>query len=272
MISSLHHLSIAANDFESAARAYEVLLDRKPVGVSREDGARSAWFAISNVALRIVAPDGPGAGGDAVRARLAQAGEGLWEMVFATDDLARAERVCKRRALDAAKADIETGPQAKGQALLLAERATHGVPVALVQAEALRAEGATIDGLDHVVIGTPNPGRAVELYGGRLGLDMRLDRTNPAWGARLIFFRCGDTIVEIAHVLKGGVADKPDSFGGVSLRAHDIAAACARYAAAGLNVSEVRKGRREGTEVCTVRDGTVGVPTILIGGVKRVFA
>lgn len=272
MISSLHHLSIAANDFESASRAYEILLDRKPVGVSQEAGARSAWFAISNVALRIVAPDGAGTSGDDVRARLARAGEGLWEMVLATDDLARAERICQRRALDAARADIEVGPQAKAQGLRLSEFATHGLPVALVQAEALRAEGPTIDGLDHVVVGTPNPGRAVELYGGRLGLDMRLDRSNPAWGARLIFFRCGDTIVEIAHALKGGVTDKPDNFGGVSLRAHDIAAARARYEAAGLNVSEVRKGRREGTEVCTVRTGTLGVATILIGGIKRVFA
>ena len=46
----------------------------------------------------------------------------------------------------------------------------------------------------------------------------------------------------------------------------------ARYLAAGLNVSEVRTGRREGTQVCTVRTGTLGVPTILIGGVKRVFS
>ena len=41
-------------------------------------------------------------------------------------------------------------------------------------------------------IRSPNPERAVALYAGRLGLSLRLDRSEPAWGARLLFFRCGD--------------------------------------------------------------------------------
>ena len=41
-------------------------------------------------------------------------------------------------------------------------------------------------------------------YGARLQLDMALDRSHPEWGARLMFFRCGDLIVEVAHDLKQG--------------------------------------------------------------------
>ena len=43
----------------------------------------------------------------------------------------------------------------------------------------------------------------------------------------------------------------------------------ARLKAAGLDVTEPRDGRRPGSQVCTVKDGTGGVPTILIGGVER---
>ena len=37
------------------------------------------------------------------------------------------------------------------------------------------------------------------------------------WGSRLLFFRCGDLVVEIAHDLKKGVSDAPDQLWGLSL-------------------------------------------------------
>ena len=121
-----------------------------------------------------------------------------------------------------------------------------------------------VTGLDHVVIRTPDPERAAALYGARLGLDMRLDRSNPAWGARLMFFRCGDMIVELAHDLRAGVSDGPDRLWGLSWRTDDPPAAIARLGAAGLDVSEARPGRKPGTHVFTVRDGTCGVPTLML--------
>jgi hypothetical protein len=64
------------------------------------------------------------------------------------------------------------------------------------------ALGATADApitaMDHVVVSTADPERAAALYGARLGLDMALDRSHPDWG-RLMFFRCGDLIVEVVH-------------------------------------------------------------------------
>jgi catechol 2,3-dioxygenase-like lactoylglutathione lyase family enzyme len=125
------------------------------------------------------------------------------------------------------------------------------------------AAGAVM-GLDHVVIRTPDPERAAALYGARLGLDLRLDRSNPAWGARLMFFRCGDMIVEIAHDLKAGVSSGPDTLWGLSWRVPDAGSAHARMRAAALDVSELRPGRKPGTRVFTVRDKTCGVPVLVL--------
>ena len=91
----------------------------------------------------------------------------------------------------------------------------------------------------------------------------------PAWGARLLFFRCGDLVVEIAHDLKKGVSDGPDQLWGLSWRASDIAKVHARLKAAGVDVSALRTGRRPGTEVFSVNSHTEGVPTIVIGGLKH---
>ena len=124
---------------------------------------------------------------------------------------------------------------------------------------------AAVTGLDHVVVNTPDPERAAALYGARLGLDMKLDRSNPDWGTRLMFFRLGDLVVEVAHSLKAGVSDGPDAPWGLSWRVADVAAAQARLKAAGADVSEVRTGRKPGTAVFTVKDAPGGVPTLVIG-------
>jgi hypothetical protein len=50
----------------------------------------------------------------------------------------------------------------------------------------------------------------------------------------------------------------------LSWRVADIVATRARLASAGVDVSDVRSGRKPGTRVLTVRNGTCGVPTILV--------
>jgi hypothetical protein len=100
---------------------------------------------------------------------------------------------------------------------------------------------------------------------------MALDRSHPDWG-RLMFFRCGDLVVEVTHRQDksgGKPGDKPadpaqDSLRGICWRVADIDATRARLVSDGVDVSEVRTGRKPGTRVMTVRSGTCGVPTLLV--------
>jgi catechol 2,3-dioxygenase-like lactoylglutathione lyase family enzyme len=114
------------------------------------------------------------------------------------------------------------------------------------------------------VIRTPNPDRALAIYGAKLGLDLRLDRSNESWGARQLFFKAGDAVVEFGASLKAAVTDEPDGFGGLAWRVDDASAAQARMAAAGFDVSEVRAGRKPGTRVFTVRSGLPALPALMI--------
>jgi catechol 2,3-dioxygenase-like lactoylglutathione lyase family enzyme len=154
---------------------------------------------------------------------------------------------------------------------LLSRAGTHGAAMALVAARPPAPPASRPDAphaLDHVVVHTPNPERAVALYGGRLGLDLRLDRANPQWGTRLLFFRCGGAVVEISADLKSPASDGPDRITGLAWRVADPAAAQARLAAAGLDVSPVRIGRKPGTQVFTVRAGVPGAPALMLGGAE----
>ena len=60
-------------------------------------------------------------------------------------------------------------------------------------------------------------------------------------------------------------ADADDRIWGISYRVDDVAAARARLAAAGFDVSELRNGHKPGTSVMTVRRETHGVATLVIG-------
>ncbi len=87
---------------------------------------------------------------------------------------------------------------------------------------------ASITAMDHVVVATADPERAAALYGARLGLDMALDRSHPDWG-RLMFFRCGDLIVEVVHRPGKAKSDAAhDRLWGMSWRVADIDATHAR--------------------------------------------
>jgi hypothetical protein len=80
-----------------------------------------------------------------------------------------------------------------------------------------------------------------------------------------MFFKCGDLVVEIAHDLKKGLHDGPDNAWGLSWRVPNVEATQKRLSAAGFNVSNVRTGRKPGTQVFTVRDRNANVPTLVIG-------
>jgi catechol 2,3-dioxygenase-like lactoylglutathione lyase family enzyme len=244
MIDSLDHLTLCASFRAGAVGAYETLLGRK---------AENGRLRVGNVGLTIED-----------HASTAQ----LSAMVFAAASLEKAARLLERRAVPCER---------KEGRLVLSTEATHGVPIALVErAEAppsssllKSSEAESITSLDHVVIRSPNPERAIALYAGRLGLDFRLDRSNPAWNARLLFFRCGDVVIEIAHDLKRGVSDAPDELWGLSWRTPDIARCHARLKKAGVDASAPREGRRPGTQLFTVESHTANVPTIVIGGLGR---
>ena len=115
-----------------------------------------------------------------------------------------------------------------------------------------------------MVINTANPDRAVALYGARLGLRLALDRSNPDWDMRLMFFRIGGMTVELAHKISTGVGNQPDRLWGLSWKVPDLEAAHARLVKEGIGVTPIRAGRRVGTKVFSVRDGTLGIPTLVI--------
>ncbi len=242
MITGYHSITLAAHDPAAAAEAYAGFLGRDVDALAN-----------LRLAFRAAPPEGP---------------EGVARVTFAVADLAEARRMLERRGaathLEDDTAVIDAG-------------ASHGVELAVTQADegadtAVSAASAdAIVGLDHLVVRTADADRAIALYGARLGLDFRLDRSNPAWGSRLLFFRCGDAVLEISVETTAAAAPAgPDRLSGLAWRARDPAAVHARLTGAaaagqGLDVSDLRTGRKPGTHVFTLRAGLVAAPALVIG-------
>ncbi len=277
MITGLDHVVLLVNDIGAGARAYQTLFGCAPAWQSGGDGADRVLFTVDNMTLELMSPKGFSVAADRIRAVIAEQGEGLASICFRTSDIAKMHRRLDRLALkpepitDAESRDAASGATLSWKRTRAATEAARGVRLFFLEMASERPRSvpsadAPVTAMDHVVVSSADPERAAALYGARLGLDMALDRSHSDWG-RLMFFRCGDLIVEVVH--------RPDAHGdkdklwGLSWRVADIDATRARLASAGIDVSEVRTGRKPGTRVLTVRNGTCGIPTLLVERTAR---
>jgi len=274
MITGLDHVVLLVKDIAAATVQYEALFARAPSWRAAHDGAENVFFTLENTSLELIAP-GDGARAEALAKQIDDEGEGLKSIVFAVASVAEMHRRARRLGLEPEdialreSKDAGRGETRVWKSFRIAREKTYGPRLFFIEHDrpfAVSAETAPggVFAIDHAVVSTPAPDRAAALYGARLGLDMALDRTNADWGSRLMFFRCGDMIMEIAHSLKNGVSEGPDSVFGLTWRVADAEVAQARLRAAGFNVSDVRGGRKPGTKVFTVRDKTCGVPTLML--------
>ncbi|WP_439374097.1 VOC family protein [Bradyrhizobium sp. DASA03120] len=274
MITGLDHIVVLVRDIGAATAAYQTLLARAPAWRNSGEGADRVLFTLENMTIELMAPSGFSVTADRMRALLDDQEGVLASLCFRVADMARTHRRLERVALrpdpvaEVESSDAATDAVLHWKRTRAATELTRGVRMFFLELaeerpKSVATDFAPIDGLDHVVITTEDSERAAALYGARLGLDLALDRSHQDWG-QLMFFRCGDLIVEVVRRPVAGGDAAHDRLWGLSWRVADIDATRARLIAAGLDVSEVRNGRKPGTRIMTVRNGTCGIQTVLL--------
>jgi len=275
----LDHFVLICPDIEAGILAYETLLGAPPVwrAEDAEMGSASALFKVDNTALELMAPKGEGPVATRLAEMLAETGPALTSLAYEVADAGMAHNSLERRGLspsdisEGTSTDLASGAVRKWKRFRCADAECGGIKTFVLQhtdgaLPQISARGAgAVTSLDHLVINTPNPERAVALYGARLGLRFALDRTAQEWKTRFLFFRLGGLTLEVIHRLdQAHVLNDPDTIWGLTWAVDDLEAARARLAGAGLTVSDIRKGRKPGSRVFTVKDGTLGIPTLFI--------
>lgn len=292
MLTALDHVILAVRDLDGARADYERLLGLTPSWVADQPewGTANVLFRLENTYLELISPSGGGTLGQMMGGWLDAYGDGLAGLSFATADIDRCHATLAARGFlpgpvePGIGRDRTTGAERNWRRAFLPLDRTRGIwifPIErdppqdpLPMARPAGDPAACAFALDHVVVQTIDGDAAKALYGDGLGLRLALDREFPDWGVRLMFFRVGGVTVEVASTLAGADAEQAlrggtatacsDRLYGMTYRVRSADEARARLATAGVDVSQVRAGRRPGTRVFTVRDKTRGVPTLMI--------
>jgi catechol 2,3-dioxygenase-like lactoylglutathione lyase family enzyme len=273
MLDRFDHLTIAVNDVDAAVGDYTRLLGATPTwrGGHPELGTRAALFGLSNGLIELVGPAGDAPESEGLRAWLSARGEGISALAFGTADAASCSATLRERGLRATPPQDGEALGVDGctrsyRAVELSVRNTRGLSLLAVERADVRQLLASVapaadgvDALDHVVIHSADLDAAIALYGTGLGVRLALDRVLGT--TRMLFFRIGGVTIEVVEHSEQGPSD---ALFGVAFRVRDIDAMHARLRAAGSAVSEIRAGAKVNTRVFTVRDGTCGVPTLIV--------
>ena len=124
-------------------------------------------------------------------------------------------------------------------------------------------EDDTISKFNQIIIYTPDVEYLRNLFTEKLGIRLALDKifNFGEKDIRMMFFRIGGVTLE--------VIENPDSkslsYGGVGWHSENIYKCHKRLIDSNFELSEIRKGRKPGTVVATIRNAPLKMPTIIIG-------
>ena len=270
------HIIMAVEDLEKASADYALMLARAPSwqGTHPDYGSANTLFRLGNCYLELLAAQGEGWAADLVTGMIAKNGEGLCGLVFGTDDAEAFLTAARDKGLQASDPqaghgiDTASGATRTWRNMHWDADAARGIFSFCIQHDDIDAlpmaeiaGDGPITAVDHVVVQTQSAEAAKRFYGDQLGIRLALEQDVPKWGGTQLFFRTNSMSVEVLATEK---AAEEDSLWGLALKTDDIVATQKRISDAGIAVSDVRDGRKPGTQVCTVKSHCANVATLLI--------
>jgi len=276
MKTTIDHIIIAVSDLAEASAEYSTLLGREPSwrGAHPDYGTANTLFKLDNIYIELLAPQGEGMAADIVKSILDKKGDCLGGLVFGTEDAnsfivqARAQGLEASDPLPGHGVDEQSGAERRWHNIFWDPAAARGIfsfciehEAGSVLSEATPLAHGEIAGVDHVVVKTQSAEAAKTFYGEQLGIRLALEQDVPEWGGTQLFFRASSMSIEVIASEK---ASEQDELWGLALKTDDIEATHTRLSEQGVEISDIRDGRKAGTRVCTAKSHTLGVPTLLI--------
>jgi len=228
VISSFDRIVIAVPDLEAAIRDYQLLLGANFWPLPGNQAEPRAWLGLANVVVEL--------------REQAVVQPAIVGLVFTGDT------------------PSETLLEVKN-ARQLAVSVCDGRETSSFRLEQEGAQNPNLK-VDHLVLRTADADACIKLFSVGLGIRLALDKNAPQWGGRMLFFRVGKLTLEVIEPTE----DKPESdyFWGIAYQCPNILSMAARLRQCGVELSEVRDGRKPGTRVASLKSHTLAIPTLLI--------
>ena len=276
MIKSIDHILVAVKDLEKAVREYSLVFGFGPTwqGNHPSLGTKNALFPLENMYLELIAIDDEGPLAETVNEHLKKNGESIFGLALETDNI----DLAKNELSASFNTDLEIS-DGKGvnniskderywRNIFIPNKFSRGIFTLLIQhtkgilPEHDISDESNISRMDHVVINSNDPDGLVDLYGDKYGIRLALDQFVEKWGGRMLFFRTDHTTIEAIGIKKDGPAE--DFLWGLAWTTKDIKKTHKRLVDAGVNVTDIKDGRKPKTLVATIKSHCADVPTLLI--------
>jgi catechol 2,3-dioxygenase-like lactoylglutathione lyase family enzyme len=276
MPTTIDHIIITVPDLAGATADYSKLLGRSPSwrGAHPDYGTANTLFKLENTYIELLAVQGEGMAADIVRANLDKRGSSLGGIVVGTDSAndfihhARDKGLAASDPMPGHGVDEITGAVRHWHNIFWDPAAARGVFSFCIEhdgasslPEATPTGEGPITAVDHVVVRTQSADAAKRFYGDQLDIRLALEQDVPDWGGTQLFFRASSMSIEVIASEK---APEEDDLWGLAFKTASIEATHQRLIDEGIEVSEIREGRKPGTRVCTVKSHTLKVPTLLV--------
>ena len=272
MLTRLDHIVLLTTDLNAGKLDYETLLGGPAALTAKGEHYDTALFKTGNMNLELMSPRSESAARRTAEI-LGDRKSALTSLAFASKDIDEAHHLLTRRgALPSAKNN-------KGN-FRLNDDVCAGIKTFILTSqnqdkdkdqESDKERAAQLSCLprglclDHLVINTPNPNRAIAHYGARLGIRFALDRTHKDWGARFMFFKLDGIVLEVIHRLDANHnPEDSDEIWGLTWKVNNLSDTHDRLKDNGVTVSKTKPGRKPGTQVFTAKSHSAGIPTLFI--------
>ena len=281
MIKSIDHILIAVKNLEESSLQYEKVLGIKPTwrGKHPSLGTENILFPLENLYLELIAGTSEGFLADQVNDHIKENGESIFgialeveniEEVFQSKEYSNFQNI---KITSGEGINLDSGAKREWKNIMLPKESTRGVFTLLIEHTSgilpkyESFENDQVERLDHIVINSNDPDGLIELYRDTYGIRLALDQYVEKWGGRMLFFRTNQTTIEAIGI--NNDADKPiDKAWGLAWTTKDIKKMHARLVSEGVEISDVKDGRKPKTLVATIKSHTCNVPTLLIEHLK----
>ena len=273
MLTRVQNIFLATKNLEETSKKFSIFFGRDPnfIGQSRKLGIDIISFGLNKTNICLISPKSSGIWFETLNNFLKNKGEGIFGINFSSNDFDSdynhfIKNDLKLSAKFESNFEANNQNQIKFSFFNVLDKTIEGLNIFISNEINFQNNKAnsknTVSKVNQLVIQTEAPDSIKDIFEGKLNIRLALDKTFKEWAGRMLFFRLGGITLE---VIEGKDIKQNSKYFGIGWHADNYNKCYNALLNNGFSLSEIRKGRKEGTLVSTLKEPILNIPTILIG-------
>ena len=273
MLTRVQNIFLATKNIEETSQKFSIFFGRSPdfIGQSINLGIDIIIFGLNNTNICLISPKSSGFWFETLNNFLKNKGEGIFGINFSSDDFDNDYNNFTKNNLklsDKIESNFEgnNNDKIKFSFFNIFDKAIENLNIFVSNEMNFQNNKANsknnVSKVNQIVIQTEAPDTIKDIFDGKLSIRLALDKTFKEWAGRMLFFRLGGVTLE---VIEGKDIKQNSKYFGIGWHADNYNKCYNSLLNDGFSLSEIRKGRKEGTLVSTLKKPILNIPTILIG-------